>query len=102
MNRIVIVLISMILTLTQSCAYKQTISTGSSTAYLSFNGNFENAIVVIDNETEISLMGYSNKKEVLFEVSPGKHNISIMREGKRIVNRDVLLGAGVKTEINVP
>jgi hypothetical protein len=85
-----------------------------SKSYLWFTGNTHEAIVFIDDLNPIVLdeinrnagdqdANVSNKSgQVHYQISPGKHTIVVKKSGKEVVNRNILIGDGITTEIQIP
>lgn len=73
-------------------------------AYVWFNGSTEDVVAFVDGQGPIFLEDFTsgNKKEVHFEIEPGKHTIRLERNSIVIVERTVLIGNGMVKEIEVP
>lgn len=71
-------------------------------SYLVFTGNTEKAMVYIDELQSFSIRPSDGEQPDRYEISPGKHNIKVKREGKILVNRKILLGNGIIKEIKIP
>jgi len=88
------------------CGLKETIVQKDTKSYLTFTGNTKDAVLYIDNLDPIFLNQSSNNKQqgvnTNYEISPGKHKIIIKRDGREVVNRDLLLGNGILKEVDVP
>ena len=78
---------------------KKTVSGVESSAYLTFNGDLTGTVITLDG-MEISGIepGDANRLQVL----PGKHHLRILRDGRVVVDRQVFLGGGLITAIDVP
>ena len=95
------------------CGLQEGVIQKAPKSFLYFTGNTENAVVYIDSGTAIVLNpssandnngnGQTNSSgQVLYEVSPGKHDIIIEKSNEVVVHRKVLLGNGITKEIQVP
>lgn len=93
-----------LLALTSACSSYNTYSSGQTTAepvsYLYFSGNITGAEVSIDGAPAFSVTKAGPKQQ--YKVIPGKHTITITKQGKIVVQRNVLLGDGLEKEINIP
>ena len=43
-----------------------------------------------------------DKKNKLYQISPGKHNVKVYRDGQLIVNRILILDNNVIKEVQIP
>ena len=95
------------------CGLQESVIQKAPKSFLYFTGNTENAVVYIDGGTGIVLDASSandnngnaqtnSSGQILYEVSPGKHDIIIERSNEVVVHRKVLLGNGITKEIQVP
>jgi len=89
------------------CGYYEGVVQPTPQSYLSFLGNTDGAVAVIDDRTTLNLgqelRGAENeKKTVLFQLAPGKHKVVVTRMGREVVNRIVIVGDGATKEIQVP
>jgi len=90
-----------------SCGYYEGIVQPTPKSYLSFLGNTDNAVAIIDEKITLDLdkelRGSENgKKKVLFQIAPGKHKVIVTKRGQEIVNRIIIVGDGATKEIQVP
>jgi hypothetical protein len=86
-----------------SCSYKETIKTGEDFAYISFSGSLKGATATIDNEIAYNLDPFDgSKKDIRFEVKPGRHVLIIQKNGTIVVKRELMFGVGTVTEVSVP
>lgn len=99
--------------LCMGCGLKEGVVQKEAKSYLWFTGNTEDALVYIDELDPIELgKNYyidsetgekiEKKKEIHYELAPGKHRIVVKKMGTKIVNRIVLLGSGIIKEIEIP
>ena len=95
------------------CGLKEGVIQKEPRSFLYFTGNTENAMVYIDGGTAIVLDHSSDNDnngnaqtnssgQVLYEISPGKHDIIVERTNEVVVHRKVLLGNGITKEIQIP
>lgn len=90
-----------------SCGYYEGVVQPTPQSYLSFIGNTNGAIAVIDDTTTLNLDkelrgSEDEKKVVLFQISPGKHKVVVTKMGREVVNRIIIVGDGATKEIQVP
>ncbi len=108
-----IISISFVLLFVFSCGYREGVLQKEPASYLWFTGNVEGAMVSIDNGEPFALQlstypqdassgGKSEAKYVHYKVSPGKHRITVKRDGKVIVDRLLILENENIKEIEVP
>ena len=89
------------------CGYYEGVVQPTPKSYLSFLGNTNGAVAVIDDTTTISLDRESRgsdepAKVILYQITPGKHKVVVTKMGQEVVNREVLIGDGATKEIQVP
>lgn len=85
------------------CGLRETVVQKEQLSYLSFTGDISNSIVHIDDLEPIVLnSNHPNNKNVQYELSSGKHHIVVLKDGKEVVNRILLLGSGSVKEIKIP
>ena len=95
------------LTMIIGCGYYEGVVQPTPKSYLSFSGNTNGSVAVIDDRTTINLDresqgGDAPAKVILYQITPGKHKIVVTRMGEEVVNREVLIGDGATKEILVP
>ncbi|HOF04562.1 MAG TPA: hypothetical protein PK175_05360 [Syntrophales bacterium] len=89
------------------CGYYEGVVQPTPQSYLSFLGDTDGAVAVIDDRITLNLgqemRGAENeKKTVLFQLSPGRHKVVVTKRGREVVNRIVIVGDGATKEIQVP
>jgi len=89
------------------CGYYEGIVQPTARSYLSFLGNTDGTVAVIDNTITLNLSeelrgAEGKKKAVLFQLAPGQHKVVVTRMGQEIVNRVIIVGDGTTKEIQVP
>lgn len=100
-----LILIGLLLFVLIGCAYYEGVVQPTPMSYLSFFGNIDGAAAVIDDNITLNLDSEkkdSEKKVVLFQVSPGKHKVVVTKMGQEIVNRIIIIGDNATKEIQVP
>jgi len=100
----IIFLISLSLFLT-CCGggYREGIIQEGQDSYLRFTGNLKNCMVFIDNFEPFEFnLKEQRKKDVYYQITPGKHKIIIKRKDLIVVDRVILTSRGITTEINIP
>ena len=104
MNILKTLLIALFLLIGTACSSYNTYSSGTTSiepvSYLYFTGNIEGAEVSID-EAPAFLVTKSGAKQQ-YKVTPGKHQITVSKQGNVVVKRNILLGDGHEKEINIP
>ena len=85
---------------TAGCQYHdQGVVSGAPAAYLSFEGNTEGAIIMIDGQTAPAMdAGLGNR----LQVDPGTHRIKVTRAGQTLVERKIFIGNGNVQVIRIP
>jgi vacuolar-type H+-ATPase subunit F/Vma7 len=101
------IVISLLLLVIVSCGYYEGVVQPTTKSYLSFQGNTDSAVAIIDEKITLDLdkelRGSENeKKVVLFQVVPGKHKVVVTKKGQEVVNRIIIVGDGATKEIQVP
>jgi hypothetical protein len=97
----------LLLFLIVSCGYYEGVVQPTPRSYISFMGNTDGATAVIDDtitlNLDMELQGDEGKKKpVLFQITPGKHNLIVTKMGQQVVNRVIIIGDGATKEIHVP
>jgi hypothetical protein len=108
----IIVSISLILLILTSCGYREGVLQKEPVSYLWFTGNVDKAMVSIDGGAPFALQtsgyaqdnssGSSEAKFIHYKLSPGKHSITVTRDGQIIVDRVLILENENTREIQVP
>lgn len=80
------------------CGYNESISQKADKGFLKFVGNTEQVQVVIDEGEPF----VPEKNIDLYQLSPGRHNVKVMRNNAVVVNRVIILDNKTTMEINVP
>jgi hypothetical protein len=103
-----------LLLLSGGCGLKEGVVHKEPKSFLWFTGNTHEAIVYIDDLNPIILdeinSSASDKDEnttnksgqVHYQISPGKHTVVVIKSGKEVVNRNILIGDGITREIQIP
>lgn len=104
--------ILMLIMLSTACGYSSGMINPDSKSFVRFSGDFKGSVIYVDELPPIVLEGKSsaytsenlssNKLSTHYEIEPGKHLITIKKNGKVVVRREVLLVKGVVKEIRVP
>lgn len=84
------------------CGLQETVIQKEQVSYLAFTGNISNAIIHIDDLEPFALKDNKNGKKTHYEISDGKHHITVLKNGIELVNRTILLGSGSLKEIKIP
>jgi len=88
--------------LLSSCTYKETVKAGSDYAYLAFSGILDGSIVLIDGQPVYDLSNSDPKKDIRYEIKPGRHLIEVRRGDDVVVRRELMFGVGTVTEVSIP
>jgi|GEM_PF-4835116 len=70
-------------------------------SYIKLVGDFENVVMKIDNEEDI-IINPESPKNMLFQHLPGVHMITLSRNNKVILKKQILLESGQTTEVLIP
>ena len=104
----IIILLFILLSVT-SCGLREGVVQKAEKSYIQFTGNWENAIIQIDNlepfvlESTYDSHSEQNKKPpLIYQLSPGKHNLKVTRDDKLLINRVLFLDSQSKMEVIVP
>lgn len=95
-----------------ACGFKEGVVMPDKKSYLWFAGKSDGVTMMIDDQPPFDLgssyhvdsQGNNKSKAtpVHFEVDPGTHTIKLMRNGQLILERTLLLGNHMATEIEIP
>jgi len=90
-----------------SCGYYEGIVQPTPRSYVTFIGNIEGAVAVIDGAITLNIDAELQKtgeaaKTILFQIAPGKHTIIVTKAGSEVVNRVVIIADGATKEIPIP
>ena len=81
-----------------SCNYKQGVVEYERISFIKFTGELSDVKVAIDSV----FFKISNDENILYEISPGKHTVTVKRNGFIKVHRNLLFGSGIIKEIRIP
>jgi hypothetical protein len=95
------------------CGYKEGIEQSDLQSYVWFTGDTKDAIATIDNNEPFRIepaysvdesTGSKTPKQgrTLYQVSPGKHKVIVKKNDEVVVNRVILISAGITKEIKIP
>lgn len=95
-----------------ACGYKESVVMADTKSYIWFSGRSEGVTATLDDHPPFDLApsfyvdSQGDKKSktapVHYEVEPGKHTITLMRNGQVILERTLLLGNHMTMEIEIP
>lgn len=94
----VLMIVCCVMFLSSGCGRQTGIISPDQTAWLSFVGNTKGAAFVVDDGTPIRL----STDGKLYQATPGKHVIEVLRGNRVVVRRTVLIGGQQTKEIRVP
>jgi hypothetical protein len=98
-----VILITFLLLFLCSCGYNEGIVQKTERSYLKFVGNWQSAYIQVDDLKPFTLDEYYNSAEgKQYEVSPGKHSITVTKNGAVVVNRILFLDNQTTMEIAIP
>jgi len=90
-----------------SCGYYEGVVQPTPRSYITFIGNLDGALAVIDgaitiNIDEERLRTGEAGKAILFQIAPGKHKVIVTKAGREVVDRVVIIADGATKEIQIP
>lgn len=95
-----------------ACGFKEGVVMPDKKSYLWFSGKSDGVAVIIDDQPPFDLSpsyyvdDQGNRKSkttpVHYEIDPGRHTIKLVRDGQLILERTLLLGNRMTTEIEIP
>ena len=95
-----------------ACSYTTGVVQSDKRSFIRFSGNIEKAVVYIDDAEPFELGKKSSSTHsdnigaknlsISYQLQPGKHTVVVRRNGEVVVNRELLLGNNVTTEVEVP
>lgn len=93
------------------CASREGVIQGEDKARFWFTGNTVGTVAKLNDLPPFTLKAASSAKDwtstpktkdTVYEVAPGRYTVVVERDGLVVVNRTVLVGAGMTKEIVVP
>jgi hypothetical protein len=95
------------------CGYREGVVQPSPKSFVWFSGNTAGAVAYIGDIQPFALKGPGESDQpasdrrspggaTLHQIQPGKYNIVVKKGDRVVVNRTVILGEGMTTEIEVP
>lgn len=110
---IVVIGITIALLFVIACGYREGVLQKEAVSYIWFTGNVNGAMASIDNGEPFALQasdypedassrGKSEAKYIHYKLSPGKHRITVKKQGQVVVDRIVILENENIKEIDVP
>ena len=95
--------------LLSACGYQEGIVQKTERSYLKFTGNWPNSIVQVDLMQPFELKPPSSSNDpkaapdnTLYQLSPGKHRVTVTRGGSILVDRVMILENQVTMEVQIP
>lgn len=95
-----------------SCGYKEGSRQPDNQSFITFTGNVNGAVAVVDGGEPFAVdsltykdsQGNDVKKsdKTYYQVQPGRHSVVVSKDGQVKVERDVLINAGSTKEVWVP
>jgi len=79
------------------CGFHEGVIESEQRSFIKFTGALSGAKVTVDG----AVINVSNDNTV-YEISPGKHNIQVRKNGAIKVNRNLLFGNGMTKEVKIP
>lgn len=70
-------------------------------SYLKFIGNSEGVSVLIDNDNSFKLAGTIENKDMVYQLTHGKHKLKVFRNNELISNRIIFLEDNGTMEIMI-
>ena len=97
-----LVLFCGVMALVTGCGKHEGVTSPDEVAWLCFVGNTKGAAVSIDGGTPIAFSTKTEKDDRLYQTTPGRHVIQVLRGARPVVTRTILLGKQQTKEIRVP
>ncbi|UIJ37012.1 hypothetical protein LWC08_09700 [Desulfobaculum bizertense] len=98
--------------LLNGCGYREGVTIPDKKAYVLFSGDTDGVVAYIDEYSPVVLgshyykdsMGNKRVKstETHYELAPGKHRIVLVRNGEKVLERVIMIGNQMTTEIAIP
>ncbi len=91
-----------------ACGYQEGVVWRAEQSYLKFTGNWANASVQIDGMQPFILKPKEATESspipenTLYQLSPGRHRITVTRDGMVVVDRAVVMDNHVTMEVQIP
>ena len=92
-----------------ACGYQEAVIQRADRSFLKFTGNWPDAVVQIDSLPPFSLTptgpaggAGAAPDNTLYQVSPGRHRITVTRGSRVMVDRMVILDNQATLEIQIP
>ena len=92
-----------------ACGYQEGAIQRAERSYLKFTGNWPNAIVQVDSMQPFELKSPASSSDpkaspdnTLYQLSPGKHRVTVTRGGSVVVDRVLILENQVTMEVQIP
>ena len=92
-----------------ACGYQEGIVQKAERSFLKFTGNWPNSIVQVDSMQPFELKPPASSNDpkaspdnTLYQLSPGKHRVTVTRGGSVLVDRVVILENQVTMEVQIP
>lgn len=81
------------------CSCRSTnIITGTSYGTISFTGNYDNAMLYLDDKNPIPISSANS----FSKIGEGTHRVKIVRDGVTVLQKTVYIVNDITTEVNVP
>ena len=105
--------VALVFVLLTGCGYKEGMIQDEPVSYLRFTGALQGAVVSIDDlqpfepgEADSSADARNNPSEatgpIHYRVEPGKHRITVRKNGRVVVDRIIMLDNGMTKEVRIP
>lgn len=88
-----------------ACGYQEGVVQKGEKSYIKFTGNTENVSIQIDETIRFVIKaspGSDGADNKLYQVSPGKHQLRVYREGGLVVNKVLFIDNQATAEVVVP
>jgi hypothetical protein len=85
-----------------SCGYQTGVIQKAEKGYIQFLGNWDLDEVIVKIDDREPFKPKPSDTKTLYEISPGKHSIQILRNNKLVVDRMIFLESQATYEVKIP
>jgi len=85
-----------------SCGYQTGVIQKAEKGYIQFSGDWSMGEVIVKIDDREPIVPNPSDKKILYEITPGKHSIQIVRNNKLVVDRMIFLDSQATYEVEIP